>query len=171
MTNDEALRFLADHRCIPEDASQEIIDRLDVVRHHLIKHPDPCSIPLILGVFGDHMGWGIFQLFDDALRPFTPMQLAPHLRAALMSDNRGVRWWAAHWAMEWPHVDLLDALFNVLESKEDEDAHYFCLSALGSIHQDSGNVRALSYLRARHQQESDPQRKELLDELLQGKNA
>jgi HEAT repeats len=166
MTTDEAIKFLQDHPRIPAEASQAIIDRLDAVRQHLSEHPDARCIPYVLGVFGDHMGWGIFQLFDDVLRHYTSEQLAPHLIAALLSEHRGTRWWAAHWAMEWPRVELLPALLRVLESREDEDAHCFCLAALGEIYTTTGDARAIDYLRERAARETDPERRQLLDELL-----
>ncbi|MBL9161695.1 MAG: HEAT repeat domain-containing protein [Planctomycetaceae bacterium] len=112
------------------------------------------------------MGWGIFQLFDDVLRHYTSEQLAPHLIAALLSEHRGTRWWAAHWAMEWPRPELLPVLLRVLESPEDEDAHYFCLSALGDIYATTRDARAIAYLRERAERETAPERRELLNELL-----
>lgn len=166
MTSDDAIRFLQEHSQLSADAPQAVIDQLDAVRRHLSEHADARCIPHVLGVFGDHMGWGIFQLFDDVLRHYTSEQLAPHLIAALLSEHRGTRWWAAHWAMEWPRPELLPVLLRVLESPEDEDAHYFCLSALGDIYATTRDARAIAYLRERAERETAPERRELLNELL-----
>lgn len=162
MTSDDAIRFLQEHPHLSADAPQAVIDQLDAVRRHLSEHTDARCIPHVLGVFGDHMGWGIFQLFDTVLRNYTPESLAPHLIDALLSAHRGTRWWAAHWAMEWPRPEMLPALLRVLESPEDDDAHYFCLSALGGI----CDARATAYLRERAVRETVPDRRELMDELL-----
>lgn len=166
MTSHEAIRFLQEHPQIPADAPQAVIDQLDVVRRHLMEYPDAGCIPHVLGVFGDHMGWGVFQLFDKVLRHYTSEQLAPHLTTALLSEHRGTRWWAAHWAMEWPRLELLPALLWVLKSPEDDDAHYFCLSAVGDIYATTRDARAIAYLRERVETETEPQRKDLLDKLL-----
>ena len=165
MTFHDAIRFLQEHSQISADAPQAVIDQLDVVRRHLSEHPDARCIPHVLGVFGDHMGWGIFQLFDDVLRRYTPEQFVPHLTAAL-SEHRGTRWWAAHWAMAWPRPELMPALLRVLESPEDDDAHYFCLSAVGDIYATTCDAKACAYLRERAERETAPERRELLDELL-----
>ena len=166
MTSDDAIRFLQEHPQLSAHAPQAVIDQLDAVRLSWREHPDARCIPYVLGVFGDHMGWGIFQLFDDVLRHYTSEQLAPHLTAALFSKHRGTRWWAAHWAMEWPRPEMLPALLQVLESPEDDDAHYFCLSALGDIYATTRDARAITYLRGRIARETEPERRALIDELL-----
>jgi hypothetical protein len=166
MTTEEAITFLHQHQQMSEEAPQAAIDELEVVRRHLSEHPDPRCIPHVLAVFGDHMGWGIFQVFGDVLRHYTSEQLAPHLTSALLSEHRGTRWWAAHWSMEWPRAEMLPALLRVLESPEDDDAHYFCLAALGDIYAASRDSRAIAYLRERMTRETEPERRELIEELL-----
>lgn len=159
-----ALAWLARHQRLPEDSPQEVIDRFDEVRKHLIEHPDPRCIPLLLGVFEDHMGWGIFQVCDDVLFKYSSEQLTPHLKHALRSDNRGVRWWATHWALAFGSPELLPELEMILASPEDENAHYFAIATLALIYKRTRAARILDLLRERAKVETDAERQELLCE-------
>jgi hypothetical protein len=149
-----------------EDATQAEIDQLDEVRRYLDAHPDPRAIPFIVGLFADHMGWGIFQLFDSVLSRFSTTELTPHLRKALTASDRGTRWWAAHWALEFPSRGLTPELLALLAQPDDEDAHYFAIAALGEICEKEFDPSILEVLRARLTVDADPERRELLDEIL-----
>ena len=132
-----ALAFLRAHQPMPPDDALEdsLIEQFDTVRKYLIAHPDPACIPLLLGAFGDGMGFGVYQVCDDVLRHFSTAQLAPHLALALASDRSSTRWWAAHWAMEFPHPSLFPELRRLLlmRAPEDEDARGFLIDAVESL--------------------------------------
>lgn len=162
-----ALVWLAQHQRLPEDSSQDVIDGLNEVRKHFIEHPDPRCIPLLLGVFEDHMGWGIFQVCDAVLRKYSQKQLTPHLKDALRSDSRGVRWWATHWALDFEAPELVPELEMILNSPEDEDAHYYAIAALAEIYLRTRDANILTLLRKRALVETDPQRQELFRESLE----
>ena len=137
MNSAEALAFLRAHQPMPPDDALEesLIEQFDTVRRYFIAHPDPACIPLLLGAFGDGMGFGVYQVCDDVLRHFSSAQLAPHLAAALASNRSSTRWWAAHWAMEFAHPSLFAVLRRLLLARapEDEDARGFLIDALESL--------------------------------------
>ena len=166
MDTNSALDWLRAHQQLPENSPQEVVDQLDVVRKHLAKHPDPRCIPLMLGVFADHMGWGIFQLCDDVLVRYSQKELTPHLRDSLRSRNKGTRWWAAHWAMQFPSPELRAELEALLNNPEDEGAHQFAIFALAEIYRQSREPHILAVLRQRAAVDTDPERIELLRESL-----
>jgi hypothetical protein len=153
-----------------ENATQEEVDQLNDVRRYFEAHPEPRAIPLIIGLFADHMGWGIFQLFDSVLAKFPTAELTPHLRIALTARDRGTRWWAAHWALEFPSQGLAPELLALLAQPEDEDAHYFAIAALGEICEKEFDPSVLEVLRARHAVDTDPERRELLEEVVTSLN-
>jgi hypothetical protein len=166
VTIEEALAFLASHQAIPENSTQPDVARFDEVRRYLALHPDPRALPLVLGVFADHMGWGIFQLFDEVLAKFSTPELTRHLRIALAAPNRGTRWWAAQWSLAFPSQDLTPELLRLLAQPGDEDAHYFVIATLGEICRKNFDPTVLQVLKARHETDADPERRDLLGELI-----
>jgi hypothetical protein len=166
MTIEEALAFLASHQRMPANSTQPEVDQLDDVRRYLALHPDARALPLVLGLFADHMGWGIFQLFDDVLAHYPSVELSRHLQLALASHDRGTRWWAAHWAVNFPSRELVPKLVELLAQPDDEDAHYFAIASLGEICKSEFNPAVLEVLRSRLRLDMDPERRQLLVELL-----
>lgn len=154
---------------MPADAAldQPTIDGFERVRLHFVAHPDPACIPLFLGAFGDGMGLGVYQLCDDVLCHFSREQLAPHFDAALRSARPATRWWASHWAMQFPHPSLLPAVAQLIaaEAPEDEDARYFLVSALEFLWRDFKDVRALDLLHDLRATETRPDIREILDQV------
>ena len=92
----EAVAFLREHQPLPadDDIDQAVLDTFDDVRRFLIANPDPACVPLLLGAFGDGMGFGVYQVCDDCFRHFSNEQLAPHLGHALFSPKASTRWCA-----------------------------------------------------------------------------
>lgn len=166
MNTETALAWLEEHQDLAEDAPQATVDRLDEVRRYFLGHTDPRCIPLILGMFGDHMGWGVFQVFDDVLRKYDQAQLTPHIFSALRSPRRGARSWATQWAMEFVSPELAPALVDILANPEDDDMHYFAIAALVDIVEIDGDSELLAVLRKRALMETDPERIELLHQFL-----
>jgi HEAT repeat protein len=170
MDREEALRFLRAHQPLPpEDLVDEAtIREFDMVRAFFAANPDAECIPLFLNAFGDGMGLGVYQLCDDVFRAYPQSSLTPHLADALASPHRGVRWWAAHWAMHFSAPELVAPLVQVLATQEDDDAHYFCLAALQFIWEEHSTREALAALQRRARTETDPERMELLWDALSG---
>jgi hypothetical protein len=92
MNSDDALAFLAEYQRLQDDAPQAVIDMLRDVRRHFLANPDERCVPLFMGLVDDHMGWGIFQLFEDVFRRYPQDVLTPHLQQALAGASRGGRW-------------------------------------------------------------------------------
>ena len=170
MDREEALRFLRAHQPLPPDATldEETIQRFDTVRDYFVKNPNVECIPLFLNAFGDGSGFGVYQICDDVLRAYPQSSLTLHLVDALSSPHRGVRYWAAHWTMEFSAPELVTPLVQVLARQEDDDAHYYCLAALQFIWEEHGTPEALAALQRHAQTETDPDRMELLREALSG---
>ncbi len=172
MTNEDALTFLRQHQPMPDDHvlihHENLIKTFDQVRRYFIAYPDPACIPLFLNAFGNGMGFGVYQLCDNVFHQFDQSLIIQHLKHALRNPHPGVRWWAAHWAVEYPSPELIAPLEQLLASDEDEDAHYLVLAALASLWQESRNEKAKGILEKRREIETDPERLELLTEVLQG---
>jgi hypothetical protein len=170
MDREEGLRFLRAHQPLPPDASldEETIRRFDTVRTFFAANPDTECIPLFLNAFGEGSGFGIYQLCDDVFRAYPQSSLTPHLAAALSSPRRSVRYWAAHWAMEFSAPEFVAPLVQLLATQEDDDAHYYCLAALQFIWEEHSTAEALAALQRRAQTETDPDRMGLLREALSG---
>jgi hypothetical protein len=166
VTIEEALAFLASHQVMPENSPQPDVARLDEVRRYLALHPDARALPLVLGIFADHMGWGIFQLFDEVLARFSASELTRHLRTALAAPDRGTRCWAAHWSLAFPSQELTPDLLKLLAQPGDDDAHCLVIATLGEICKSEFNPTVLRVLRARHETDADPDRRDLLRELV-----
>jgi hypothetical protein len=168
MNHEEAFRFLRTHQPLPPDTSldEETIGRFHAVCKFLAANPDPECIPLVLNAFGEWGAFGVYQLCDDVLRAYPQSVLTPHLVAALSSPHRSVRYWAAHWTMQFTAPELVGPLVQLLASEDDDDSHYYCLSALQFIWEEHRTAEALVALRKRAETETDPDRMELLREAL-----
>ncbi len=171
MTKEDALAFLCQHQPLPDDEglneSEQLIKEFDQVRQYFIGHPDPACIPLFLNAFSNSMGFGVYQLCDDVFRQFDQSLIIPHLKNALCSQHQGVRWWAAHWSIDFPSAELVAPLEQLLANPIDEDAHYFALATLACIWTEARNEQARDILEMRLEHETDPSRIELINEVLQ----
>jgi hypothetical protein len=166
MNKEFALDFLKKNKNMSIDAPQEDIDMFDKVRKFFIQNPDERCIILFLEAFGNHMGWGVFQLCDDVFNKYPTEKIVPHIKKCLKSENIGTRWWAAHWAMEFSNSEITSELIELAQSDIDVDAHYFALAALGEINLKSTDPNIIEYLKKRKSVENDSEIKELLNELI-----
>lgn len=168
MDYDSAIRFLNANRPLPPDSelSDEVAATFDDVRRYFIANPDRLCIPMFLQAFGDGMGHGVYQICDDVFRCYDQSELTPHIVVALSSEQGCTRWWAAHWAMEFPDRAMLTGLTAVANAPTDADAHYFALAAIGSIWQATGDPDALHTIELRRGTETDSSLVELCDDIL-----
>lgn len=172
MTKEQAFEFLRQHQPMPEDndLTEKLLTDFREIHHYFVQHPDPECIPLFLNSFSDSMGFGAFQLCGDIFQQYDISLVTSHLVDALRSNHKGVRWWAAHWAMELESEELIEPLAELLASNVDEDAHYFALSTLEFIWRNTGNEKAIAILEQRREVETDPERIELIDEALKARD-
>ncbi len=143
----------------------ELIRTFEEIRQYLIRNPSPDFIPLMLNAFGNGSGLGVYQVCDDVFRPFSKREMVPHLAAALLSRHWGVRYWAAHWAMDFPHESLVSALADLAQDPH-SDCHYFAIAALEAIWRETGSQAALQAIANQEDQQTDPEVLELIAEIL-----
>lgn len=130
----QALSWLQQYQPLPNDTemTQEIADMYDQVRLHFIKNPDSQCIPLFLNSFGGRNGWGVYQLVEDVLRPYSAQEVLPHLLNSLQSPNVYVRQWSAYIASNLPDSCLIGPLSRLL-ADYDEDVKSGAIIALQQI--------------------------------------
>lgn len=109
---DKGLAFLLRHQPMPDDddLTQDVIDDYDEVRRHFLANPDPRSVPLLLGSFGDGSGWGVYQLVENVFRAHDRALVVDALRVALESPHQGVRNWSLQIAMTYRDRSLVPAV-------------------------------------------------------------
>jgi hypothetical protein len=165
MSRKRAVEFLRQHQPLPADHAleQEHLDELDAVRCYLIKCPALEALELLLGVFGEGSGFGVYQLIEDAVAAYEPADVVPALCRSLESGPRSARSWCAQIACGHRYRDdrLVDPLGGNLTSG-DEDVRYFVITALEFI----GTPRAKATLRNWLPQERDEELQGRIREIL-----
>lgn len=150
------------------ELTQAEINTFDDIRKYFIAHPDPACIPLLLGSFADDMGLGVYQLCDDVFKKFDWNVVVPHLASAMKSAHKGVRWWAAHWAMEFPAIELFFPLQELIGQPGELDAHIFATLAICFIYISTKDKTVTKYLRDRLVLEGDQELKAEIATCLKG---
>jgi hypothetical protein len=132
MTTEEALRFLTDHQPMPrtEDAPEELLRQLDAVLTHFEVHRDPRCIPLLLNLFGEGDGYGVYQLVESVLLVYPEQLVVPHLINSLRDSRPWVRYWSADIAANYQNKDLIDPLIDIAIS-DDDTLRALAIFALG----------------------------------------
>lgn len=134
LTKESALSFLHDHQPMPDDSDlrDELIQQYDKVRKYCRDNPAPEFIPLLLNSFGHGSGFGVYQVVEDALRPYSPGEVVPHLKRSLTSRHGGVRHWSADIAAGFPSLELLPELTDLLKD-QDSDIRSSAVLALSQL--------------------------------------
>ncbi len=120
MTNEEALDFLNAHQPLPDDAREELLQRLRTVTSHLFQHPDPACIPLLLNTLARWDDWSLYDSIQSVLRQFKPAEVVPFLRAGLDHKRDVTRSWSADTARYFPHPLLVEPLGRMLGEPRSE---------------------------------------------------
>ena len=167
MNEKEASIFLEENQPLPDDEklSEDLINKFVKVREYLISNPAPKFIPLMLNVFGDGSGFGTYQVCDDFFNKFEKNEIVPHLAKALKSQQRGVRYWASQWAMDFPDKRLVPLLHNMLNDLN-SNCHYFAIASLEFIWKEEECNEALDIIRSLKGKFADPEINELIDGIL-----
>jgi HEAT repeats len=163
MNRSEAIEFLRKHQPLPDDGklTESLATTLDEVRMYLADNRTPEAIPLLLGVFGDGDGYGVYPLIEDTLVAHDARDVIPHLICALRSGSRAVRYWSAQIASRFPDDQLVAPLEDVLRSG-DFDLRYAAVTALDS----NPSPAARATLRSWLEHETEPELKDALDDIL-----
>lgn len=159
----EALTFLRQHQPLPPDnqLTEELIEQYRQSLDYCRASRDVECVPLLLNVFGKGSGWDTYQLADEILWQFAPVDVLPHLLQSLRSKYMSVRYWSAEIAAVFPFPELIAPLQEML-AEEDEDNRSVAVRALAFI--DDAQVDAL--LRDRLQQEQSADTRELIEQVL-----
>jgi len=133
MNDHDCIEFLNRHQPMPADMDwDEECRKLDAVRRHLMDNPSIESLPLILNVFGDGSGYGVYQQIELVVMKFPSSVVVPHLLTALNSGTRSIKYWNAQISANFPSEDLIKPLANLCSSG-DHDLCAAAITALGQI--------------------------------------
>jgi hypothetical protein len=159
-TTDQALAFLQQHQPLPPtaDMSAQLLDRFEEVRRHFVDAPNERAIPLLLGALSEGDGHGVFQRVEDCLQQHPSHVVVPHLAAMLRHGRPAARYWAATFAMEYPHRDLIEPLAALVRTA-DKECRTAAIMAL-DLNQSAEAQALVSQLAA-----SDPELASILAEL------
>src|SRR5512145_3218421 len=104
MTIESALAFLRRHQPMAADASLDKADleELDRVRRFLKTHPNEEAVGLLLGVFGNGSGFGVYQLIEDTVAAHDRAIVVKSLLERLTDGPRSVRYWCALVSANFP---------------------------------------------------------------------
>jgi len=161
MTMERALEFLRMHQPMPADdaVSKAELEELDLVRRFLTKHPNQEAVGLLLGVFGDGDGFGVYQLIEGAVAAHDSAVVVPALASKLEHGPRSVRYWCALISANHPDERLVPSLAASLRP-EDCDLRYAAVTALEAI----GSDAARAALRGWLPKETDDELREVIEE-------
>lgn len=90
--------------------SAELLERFEEVRQHFVDVPDERAIPLLLGAVSEGDGHGVFQRVEDCLQQHPTHTVVPQLAAVLQRGRPEAQYWAATFAMGFPHAELVGPL-------------------------------------------------------------
>uniref|UniRef100_A0A7C2JZ41 HEAT repeat domain-containing protein n=1 Tax=Schlesneria paludicola TaxID=360056 RepID=A0A7C2JZ41_9PLAN len=130
MTADDALAFLRANQPLPPQSrcSDELIQTLNEVREYFLASPDPRCIPLLLGVFNDGDGHGVFQLIDKVIWHFPNDDVLPHLVRSLSTGTPEAKYWSTQIATHYDDPVLAEPLIVLAEQAG--ESQYFAVLAL-----------------------------------------
>jgi hypothetical protein len=167
MTRETALNFLEAHQPLPSNAelTQSVIDEFDEVRKFFAANPDQSSVRLLLNVFGDGDGLGVYQLVEDALLQQDRAAVVAELPKALQSRHQSVRYWCAQIASSFPDQSVVAPLIALL-CEGDFDTKYAALTALEQARDFVQKETIADYARSENEEEL----RELAEEIVEGFN-
>ncbi len=157
MNKEEALQFLwANQPLPPDDQLGERIVMFNEVRKFFQENYDPRCLEPLLNAFGDGSGFGVYQLVEDTVDRYPSELVVPQIHKALHSPHRGVRYWNAELAANFPSEILVDDLARLLD--EDIDLRYAAVTALAQIDAPSAKAALRNHL----PREQDAELKEII---------
>lgn len=159
------LDFLRANQPLPPDRelTREFADRLDDVRIWLSGHPIPEALPLLLRVYGEGDGLGVYPLIEDTLRNYPRRAVVSALGAALRDAPAPTRYWNLQLSATFPDASLVDQIGELLPTL-DHDSRYAALTALEAI----GGERVQEIVGEWSSRESSVELRSLIDDILAG---
>lgn len=133
MKQRECIEYLKRNQPMPpDDEWDEECEKLDEVLEFITNSPVLEALPLLLNVFGEGSGFGVYQLVEFAIRKYRAKDVIPQLMQTLTSPSKSIVYWNAQIAASFPDVRLIEPL-SVLVRSEDEDIQAASITAIGQI--------------------------------------
>jgi len=133
MDEKQCIEFLRRHQPMPADDDwDDDCEKLDEVRRFLTNNICVDAIPLLLNVFGEGNGYGVYQQVELAVRQYAPGDVVPHLLQGLRFDLSSVVYWNAQIAASFPDERLIDPLTELVHSS-DPDIQATSITSIGCI--------------------------------------
>jgi hypothetical protein len=134
MTIHHVRSFLQCHQPMPPDSAvmPADIEELDRVRRFLTEQPNDEALELLLGVFGEGSGFGIYQLIENAVAAHDRGVVVTALARKLERGPRSVRYWCAQIAATYPDDRLIEPL-SIGLAPGDHDLRWATVTALAAI--------------------------------------
>lgn len=136
MNKSEAREFLSHRQPMVSDLdlTEKELDRYVELLQYLEENPDEECLRLLIFSLPLDANEYLSQGVPELLRALPEDRVLEVLAEALESEKKGVRMWAADWALEFPDKRLLKPLSTVLKDPgSDESAVMFAVSALEEI--------------------------------------
>lgn len=152
ITAAEVLQFLQAHQPLPADPqlTREQLRALDEAVRYLASSPIPHALELLLGVFGEGNGFGVYQRVEEAVAAYPQDEVVSALGRMLSSSHRSVRYWCTQLALGLPSEALVVPLVENL-SRSDVDGREITVAVLAAI----GSPRATEALACWLPEETD----------------
>lgn len=163
MNTEQALSFLKANQPMQptSELSDDVINTYDQVRRFFLDNPDEACIPLFLNSFGEGDAHGVYQLVEDVIAQFPHSIVVTHLKSALCSPHKSVRYWCAQVASIFPDILLANELMQ-LTSDPDIDMKMAAVTALVDIESNE----LTEYLEHMQRTETDEELIEILDDAI-----
>lgn len=163
MNKEQCLAFLNANQPLPPDRqlTSEIVGDLNRVRLWLRDNPIDEALPLLLRLFGEGDGLGIYQLIEDTVACFPREAVIRELQAILKDASPTIRSWAIEISARYPDASLAETLFQLLPDL-DLDSRYAAINALEAFQ----SADAISFLVEWEKHEDNHELKSLISEIL-----
>lgn len=133
MDGNECIDYLKRNQPMPPDDEWDLkCVKLDDVLNFISNSPLPEALPLLLNVFGEGSGFGVYQVVEFVIRKYQAEAVIPELQLALRSPTKSIVYWNAQIAESFPDERLIEPLSSLVNS-EDEDIQAASITALGQI--------------------------------------
>ena len=114
------------------DVRQEDLDLLNSLQSWLSENPEPSLLPLLLGLYGDGDGCGLYAAMNHLYFAFEPASLEAPLVDAITNGPQGGAFWVLQIAANFPSPALVDPIAASL-GRMDSDGRSSAVAALEAI--------------------------------------
>lgn len=161
----KCISFLSANQPLPPDAelSTDVVNDLDSVRKWLSEHPVREALPLLLRVFGEGDGLGVYPLIEDTVSKYPRDAVVAELTTVLRDSPDATRYWALQLAATFASERMVKPISDLLPVL-DHDSRYAALTALEAI----GGDDALRCVSEWAKKETGPELRDLISDILSG---